>query len=455
MILNRRHKVILFICLVVTGIALLVGVEVKAALGTLLLGIALAWAIGSQTASNTYKKLKFTSSVVFQWVRLPLLTLVAGAILSFTLLVANANLIAAIAVMCFAGIAISPLRTIPSVKRWARTLIVVIATATFCGGLVFGFSFWPAENAFAFQAGKAAIPAAVAFVVGIFWLSRGARLIHQGISAADPIEVAPPDPAKKVRLRYISLVFGVLVLTLILSLLTFGEMSGWAYGLPETTNAPASNVLGGTVVLLLFCWWPYGAFKKILSREPNSNPQYVRRHRRVLSGVGMFFVVVMSLAVAFGVQNGNDRKLGNRAAQDTSDLAATLLKINLIKQRDLGTAADYVHAYAEVEPLLDTFDGDLQRCIDDQSAAVAMEQNRGPVNIQRLYSGHAAAMKSDADALEIFRELAQIIRKEVTTIQMLAVLPDREQASYWQSEFQPLLAREDAIRRRAASLEKK
>ena len=388
--------------------------------------------------------------------RLPLLTLVAGAILSFTLLVANANLIAAIAVMCFAGIAISPLRTIPSVKRWARTLIVVIATATFCGGLRFWLQFLASRKCLCVSGWQGRDPGCGCIRRGniLAFKGRSAHSPRHG-SAADPIEVAPPDPAKKVRLRYISLVFGVLVLTLILSLLTFGEMSGWAYGLPETTNAPASNVLGGTVVLLLFCWWPYGAFKKILSREPNSNPQYVRRHRRVLSGVGMFFVVVMSLAVAFGVQNGNDRKLGNRAAQDTSDLAATLLKINLIKQRDLGTAADYVHAYAEVEPLLDTFDGDLQRCIDDQSAAVAMEQNRGPVNIQRLYSGHAAAMKSDADALEIFRELAQIIRKEVTTIQMLAVLPDREQASYWQSEFQPLLAREDAIRRRAASLEKK
>ncbi len=204
--LNRRHKVILFICLVVTGSALLVGAEIKEALGTLLLGIAFAWAVGSQAASTAYKKLKSSSSLVFQLMRLPLLTALAGAILSITLVVTNANLIAAIAVMCATGIAISPLRTIPSARRWARALIVVIATATFFGGLALGFSFWPPENDFAFQAGKAAVPAAVALVVGIFWLSKGARLIQQGTSAADASCITPTEPAKKVRLRYVSLV---------------------------------------------------------------------------------------------------------------------------------------------------------------------------------------------------------------------------------------------------------
>ena len=42
--LNRRHKAILFITLVIVGCVLLFGAELKEAFGTMMLGAALAWA---------------------------------------------------------------------------------------------------------------------------------------------------------------------------------------------------------------------------------------------------------------------------------------------------------------------------------------------------------------------------------------------------------------------------
>jgi len=52
MVLNRRHKALLFITLVITGCSLLLGAELKGALGFLILGVAFSWAVGSDTATK-------------------------------------------------------------------------------------------------------------------------------------------------------------------------------------------------------------------------------------------------------------------------------------------------------------------------------------------------------------------------------------------------------------------
>src|SRR5580700_114194 len=70
--LNRRHRAILFVTLVLTGSALLIGAELKHSLGMMLLGMALAWALGSDAASNSYLRLKVVGRATYGWLRLPL-----------------------------------------------------------------------------------------------------------------------------------------------------------------------------------------------------------------------------------------------------------------------------------------------------------------------------------------------------------------------------------------------
>lgn len=45
--LNRRHKAMLFLTLIVTGLALLNGAVIGKGLGIALLGVAAAWVVGS------------------------------------------------------------------------------------------------------------------------------------------------------------------------------------------------------------------------------------------------------------------------------------------------------------------------------------------------------------------------------------------------------------------------
>jgi hypothetical protein len=43
MTLNRRHKAVLFVTLVVSGCSLLLGAQLRGALGFMTLGVAIAW----------------------------------------------------------------------------------------------------------------------------------------------------------------------------------------------------------------------------------------------------------------------------------------------------------------------------------------------------------------------------------------------------------------------------
>src|SRR5882724_8796830 len=97
--LNRRHKVILFVTLVATGCALLIGAELREALGFMMLGVALAWAVGSDLASKFYSGLKNRSGGLYSWIRLPLAMALAGALLGAVLLYSHANPVLAIAAM--------------------------------------------------------------------------------------------------------------------------------------------------------------------------------------------------------------------------------------------------------------------------------------------------------------------------------------------------------------------
>lgn len=52
--LNLRHKVVAFVTLVVVGLALVQGARLREALGIALLGIALAWALGSKALADAF-----------------------------------------------------------------------------------------------------------------------------------------------------------------------------------------------------------------------------------------------------------------------------------------------------------------------------------------------------------------------------------------------------------------
>ena len=129
--LNRRHKAILFVTLVVSGCALLLGAELKETLGFIMLGVAFAWAIGSDGASKLYAGLKGASGTFYSWIRLPLAMALAGGILGAVLLYSRANPVLVVVFMCAAGIFLAPLAPFPTQRIWLRVPLFLLGVAAF------------------------------------------------------------------------------------------------------------------------------------------------------------------------------------------------------------------------------------------------------------------------------------------------------------------------------------
>src|SRR2546426_395017 len=131
MTLNRRHKAILFVALVLTGCGLLVGAELKEALGFMMLGVAFAWAIGSETASKLYAGLKGVAGTFYLSIRLLLAMALAGGLLGAVLLYSHANPVLVVVFMCAAGVFIAPLTPLRTQKMWLRVPLILLAGIVF------------------------------------------------------------------------------------------------------------------------------------------------------------------------------------------------------------------------------------------------------------------------------------------------------------------------------------
>jgi hypothetical protein len=456
--LNRRHKAILFITLVTTGCALLLDAELKEALGFMMLGAAFAWVIGSDSASKFYAGLKNVPATFYSWIRLPVAMALAGALLGAVLLYSHANPVFAVAFMCVAGIVISPLTSLPSKKVWLKVPLFLISVVIFFLTIAAMIETdLVASNKYAARSGQISVAAFAALIVGTFWLSRGWKLIGEGI-AAQPENVILPALTARAWGQYASLLVGICILTSWLSLLAWFYTGSWAYA-PEkvvSENPNDNHLIAQVGFIMLLAWWPYAAWKSILNREPNSERRYLHRHKRVTGFAGMFFVLALSLAITFGIQNGNDRLLTDRITDTAADLTRVAQKIGAIKQRNMKTTDDYIQAFAEIEALVPEYDLKVQQYHAIFQDAEQRDKGRGPINIQRFYKSHRPEVwQNDLDLINTLTEIGSLTRKETEVARQMAALPAQEQPDFWQREFRPLLVQEDQLRERAVSLGKK
>jgi hypothetical protein len=445
MTLNRRHKTILFLNLVFNGCALLSGVELKEILGFMMLGVAVAWAAGSDAASKLYSAIKGASGTLYSWVRLPLVMALAGGLLGAVLLYSRANPVVAVVLMCAAGVIMAPFTPLPTRKPWLRIVLIFLAGGTFLVAAGTVSLLGLASTDLAARLGELVATGLIALLVGIFWLSKGWRLIQTGIAVSPSTEtLIPTTPPKRAIGQYISLFLGLMVLTLCLSSLAWVSSINWAFA-PEkvAVTEGTNNLLVQAALIVLLAWWPYHSWKSILSREPNSQSKYLLRHRRITVVAGVTFLIVQSLAVTYGIQSGNDRRMNEKINSAIAELRAVATKIGAIKQRDLRTTDDYLQAYAEIETLLPEFESDLQKCSDSFDEAHQMDMRRGLINAQVFYRSRTPeAWKNSYKTLDLLRRFDSLTRQEVLTVHKMAALPGRDQVAFWQNEFQPLLVQE-------------
>jgi uncharacterized protein YbgA (DUF1722 family) len=76
----------------------------------------------------------------------------------------------------------------------------------------------------------------------------------------------------------------------------------------------------------------------------------------VIAGSAILLVAVLSVAVALGIQDHNDRVLSAQVAQSESKLRTLGAQIAAIKDHQFRIMDEYIAAYARVEPVLKEYD---------------------------------------------------------------------------------------------------
>ncbi len=453
--LNRRHKAILFITLVMTGSALLAGARLNQAFGMLMLGAALAWLVGSETASRTYNYLRTIPGKMWPSLRVLFLMALGGCLFFVVAVSSNFNAFLVAAAMSVFGMLFSPFLRLSTQPRWLNLIVGGLAVAVFFLATVGSSMLSPTAQQNGERVGYLAVPGLIALAIGMWWLVKGWNLILRGIGAEeapDVTQLVRDAKNKGAKLLYLSLFTGTIMLTFSLGSLAFLAFSNSVTPLEVEATSKASNPqnpLSPVIGLMFLAWWPYASWKGILERQLNTTPPNVKKHKLVTLVLGTLFTVTLSVAITFGIQNGNDRTLTAQVEEGTNDFQTVAAKIGAIKSRDLQTTKDYIDAYEQIDPLLAEFDAKLQHFTSIISEAKQRDIKRGPLNIQKLHgSKQEEWLVWDEQMFELIRQDIEVTRKQVLVAKQMATVPEEYQVEFWEKNFRPLLEEEDVLRQK-------
>ena len=111
--------------------------------------------------------------------------------------------------------------------------------------------------------------------------------------------------------------------------------------------------------------------------------------------------------------------------------------------------AEYVTAYAQIEPLLTEYDQKLQEYSELYNTAQRRDQKRGLINIRRLQNRYNPEVWCNtSELIALIREINDVMKKEAPVIHDMRSIPEQEQVQFWHEEFMPLVAQEHALRER-------
>src|SRR5216684_83755 len=181
-----------------------------------------------------------------------------------------------------------------------------------------------------------------------------------------------------------------------------------------------------------------------------SEPKAVGMRFRIwMIAVSLLVASALGVAVVLGVQNHQDHVLAAQITQTEAELRAMGARIADVKDHEFKTMAEYVAAYAQIEPLLTQYDQKLREYSELYNTAQQRDQKRGLINIQRLHNRYNPEVwRNTSEIIALIREINDVMRKQASVIRDMHSLPAQEQVQFWHEEFMPLLAEAQALRER-------
>jgi hypothetical protein len=163
--------------------------------------------------------------------------------------------------------------------------------------------------------------------------------------------------------------------------------------------------------------------------------------------IGFVLILVTILALAFATQEHNDRVLSEEITETASELQDTGSRITNIRDADMRDMNDYVRAFSEIGPLLDTYDRELQRITDLYNQS--RDRDKRLLSVGRLYrKPRLMNWESMSEILDVTRAMSKVMRQEASVIQNMAQLPEPERMQFWHEHYLPLEAQEKGLRAR-------
>ena len=133
------------------------------------------------------------------------------------------------------------------------------------------------------------------------------------------------------------------------------------------------------------------------------------RHRRftwIYATGAIVLVLITIFAVASAVQEHNDEVRSEELTETASELQDTGARIANIRDAEMKNMDDYVRAFSEIGPLLDTYDRHLQRITDLYNEA--RERDKRLLRVERLYrKPHLTNWESMSEILDVTRALSK------------------------------------------------
>jgi hypothetical protein len=156
-------------------------------------------------------------------------------------------------------------------------------------------------------------------------------------------------------------------------------------------------------------------------------------------------VLITSFAILFGMQEHKDRVLSEEMTETASELQDTGERITSIRDADMKNMDDYIRAFSEMVPLLDSYDRELHKITDLYNQR--HERETKLLLLGKIYRRpHLTNWENMSQILEITQALGTVLRQEAAVAQSMGQLPEPERTQFWHERFLPLEAQEKQLR---------
>jgi hypothetical protein len=170
-----------------------------------------------------------------------------------------------------------------------------------------------------------------------------------------------------------------------------------------------------------------------------------RVFKRVYVAIAVVLILITVFAIMFAVQEHNDRVLSEEITETAGELQETGARIASIRDSDMKDMNDYVRAFSEMAPFLDTYDRELQRITDLYNESRVRDESR--LRVDRLYrKPHLTNWERMSEILDMTQALSKVMRQEASVIQNMAQLPESKRMQFWHEYYLPLEAQEKGLR---------